>query len=377
MAYTFPMLNLLGKSENVRTDEESYDRKQQDMMGKYIVEVMAMWNMDVQIVNIKQTPLSIFFDIMPESGSSIKSVSSMKTDLEVRLGREIEITNSENAIRIVVLYKKRPLIGLRYAIESVEFQKAASPLNFAAGIDYCGRLILPDIEQLPHMLVAGTTGSGKTIFLDDIILSILYKATPDEVKLILIDPKEVDFKLYNGIPHLLAPVVYEERKIFSMLDWTETEMMRRYEKFARFNVKNVNDYNFENGMDNLPQIVVIIDEYSELMEDFRNELEGVIERVGRLGRAAGIHLIIATQRPTTDIITGSIKLNLPGRASFTVVDSRESTAIINKGGAQKLCGSGDMLFSMSSLDGVKHLQAPYVSEKEIKDVVKYVVNNNN
>jgi S-DNA-T family DNA segregation ATPase FtsK/SpoIIIE len=263
-------------------------------------------------------------------------------------------------------------VGLGNLLDSEKFKKAESPLTFATGINYNGKIVLTDIEELPHMLVAGTTGSGKTVFMDDLILSILYKATPEQVRMIMIDPKMVDLTFYNGIPHLLAPVVYEENKIFGMLDWVESEMMRRYEKFSRRNVKNIQIYNTQNGEEMLPQILVIIDEYSELMMDYGAQFEAAIDRIGRLGRAAGIHLVIATQRATADVITNSIKSNLTCRASFTVIDWRESNAIINKAGARHLCGAGDMLFAMNSTVGMEHVQAPLVTEKEIKDVVKYV-----
>lgn len=369
MKYQYPPISMLKSVSNNIVIEE----KRLKEMAEEIVKVMSMWKVSSQVVDIRVTPMSICFEVMPEMGSSVKTIKKMKADIELRIGMSIEIMYkniSNHTITIAALPKDRPLIGLRNVLESDAFKNAESPLSFAAGFNYNGDAIVVDIEQLPHMLVAGTTGSGKTVFLDDIVMSLMFKASPEEVKMIMIDPKGVDLSYYNGIPHLLAPVVYDSHCLFGMLDWVETEMMRRYDNFSSLGVKNIKSYNELCSGELLPQILVIIDEYSEFMLDYKSEFESILDRISRLGRAAGIHLIIATQRPTVDVVTSSIKANLPCRASFTVVDSRESNAIINKAGFQRLCGAGDMLFSLNVSSETEHVQAAYVSENEIKSVVE-------
>lgn len=374
MAYKFPPIDLLKRTKNnIECSREDLTR-----MAEQIAVVMEMFGIYVHITDVRVTPLSVCFEVVPEAGSSIKNIKKMKADLELHLGTDIEIFNNFNeqaSLTIVALPQGRPLVGLRNLIESDEFQNAKSPLTVATGVNYHGDIVLADIEELPHMLIAGSTGSGKTVFLDDIIMSLLYKASPEDVKVFLVDPKIVDLTYYSGIPHLLSPVIYEEQAIIGMFGWLEDEMMKRYNMLSEAGYKNIKSFQDKTG-NKIPQILVIIDEYAELMNDYKKDVEEIIDRLGRLGRAAGVHLIIATQRPTADVVTGSIKSNLPCRASFTVVDSRESTAILNKAGAQRLLGSGDMLFSLSSTDGTEHQQAPFVSEQEIKNVVKYVIENN-
>ena len=374
MAYNFPPITLLNRTE----ENMKYSRDELSGMAQKITFVMEEFDIYAQVTDVRVTPLSVCFEVVPEPGSSIKNLKRMKADLELHLGTDIEIFNtynSESSITIVALPKERPLVGLRNLLESDEFLNAESPLTVVTGINYHGDVVLADIEQLPHMLIAGSTGSGKTVFLDDIIMSILYKASPEDVRIFMVDPKIVDLTYYSGIPHLLTPVLYKEFEVFGMFGWIEDEMMKRYNRMSEVGCKNIQAYMEKTG-EKIPQILVIIDEYAELMNDYKKDIEEIVDRLGRLGRSAGVHLIIATQRPTSDIITGSIKSNLPCRASFAVVDSRESNAIINKAGAQKLLGSGDMLFSMSSTAGTEHAQAPFVSEKEIKDVVSYVIKNN-
>ncbi|MBQ0028386.1 MAG: DUF87 domain-containing protein [Lachnospiraceae bacterium] len=375
MGYIFPTLNLLKKTVHDRDVSDKRIR----VMQETILDVLRMFKCEARIDSYQITPFSICFDVEPLPGQSIKDIHKMKVDLEVHLGREIEIEDAvqgKTSVMIMVLRRTDRIIGLRNLIESEEFVNAKSPLTVAAGYSYNGKPLIIDIEQLPHMLIAGSTGSGKTVFMDDIITSLMYKATPEEVGLILIDPKIVDFAYYNDIPHLLAPVIYEEAQIFASLDWVEAEMSRRYEIFGAEGVKNIQAYYDKYSERVMQQIVVIIDEYSELMINYRTQVESIVDRISRIGRAAGVHLIIATQRSTSDVITGSIKANIPCRTSFTVVDSRESSAIINRTGAQKLRGSGDMLFSVNNSADVQHAQAAYISETEIKGVVRFLKRNN-
>lgn len=342
------------------------------------MDVMSMWKIDVRVVDARITDMSICFDVEPDSGSSVKNLLKTEQDLETRLGAYIEIVSGDrpNLFTIMVLPEEQPLVRLADLLAKDAFKYATSKLTVAVGMNYKGEPVMIDIEALPHMLIAGTTGSGKTVFLDDIIMSLLYKASPEDVRMILIDPKEVDLSYYNGVPHLLSPVVYEKEQIIGTFLWLEDEMLRRYELMAQSNTKMIQTYNFKNPTNKLYRIVVVIDEYSELMKDYKKEVEEMIDRISRLGRAAGVHLILATQRPTREILTPSIKANLPCRASFTVVDSRESTAIIDRGGAQRLIGNGDMIFSLSSSTGIEHLQAPLVTDKEIKRVVSFLQKNN-
>lgn len=371
MEYQFPSLDLLNMQKDVYVD----DQAGLEAKAMKLDTVFRNWKLRAQVVSMKSSPVGSSFEILPEAGASIRNIKRMKPDIELAVATSIEIIPNEEGketLTILMKPKQKPFFNLRSILSTKEFKQAKSPLSIAVGYDYRGKPMVVDIEELPHMLVAGTTGSGKTVFMDDIIMSLLYKATPEQLGLILIDPKEVDFKFYNGIPHLLAPVVYEEKQIFAMLDFVESEMMRRYEKLSKFDVKNITDYNKKNKKETLIQIVVIIDEYSELMMDHGAELEAMIDHIARVGRAAGIHLIIATQRPTADVLTSSIKFNLPCRASFTTVDSTESKVIMNQTGAQRLTGDGEMLFSFSSSSGIMHAQAPYVSEEEIHRVVEFL-----
>lgn len=371
MKYRFPKTDLLHSYE----DEINIDRDEISRLSSKIIEALEVWDIGARLSEVRLTPLSICFEMKPRLDAVIKNIKKIKVDVEVRVGHYVEIiepNDKKETITVILIPNSRRYISLKSVLESEEFLSAKSPLSIALGVNYNGDHVVADIEEMPHMLIAGTTGSGKTVFLDDIIMSILFKATPDQVKMILIDPKLVDFTFYNRIPHLLAPVVYEESKIFAMFDWVETEIMKRYDRFSKVNVKNIHAYNEKAVEEKLPQILVIIDEYCELMKDFRKDVESMIDRIARLGRAAGVHLIIATQRPTADVVTGSIKNNLPCRASFTVVDSREAS-ILNLSNKQRLGGNGDMLFSLNTASGTMHAQAPYISLGEIISVVDYIV----
>ena len=274
-----------------------------------------------------------------------------------------------------------------------EFKNTKSKIAFAAGRDIAGDIVIADIAKMPHMLIAGATGSGKSVCINTIIMSILYKASPDEVKLIMVDPKVVELSNYNGIPHLLIPVVTDPKKASMALNWAVSEMMDRYSKFEKAKVRNIEGYNEkikageikvpdENGNDvtvneKMYQMVIIIDELADLMMVASNEVEAAICRIAQLARAAGIHLIVATQRPSADIVTGLIKANIPSRISFAVSSAIDSRVILDETGAERLLGKGDMLYFPQGATGPVRVQGAWVSDDEIHRVTEYIINNNN
>lgn len=271
--------------------------------------------------------------------------------------------------------KIRDMVCIRELIDSDEFRNAGGKLCFPAGKNIEGRIIMGDISKMPHLLIAGTTGSGKSVFTNSIIMSILYNASPDEVKLILIDPKQVEFPVYNGIPHLLIPVVTDAKKAAGALGWAVTEMLKRYKTFADNGVRDIKDYNKyakENELSLLPQIVIVVDELADLMMAAPKEVEESICRLAQLARAAGMHLIIATQSPRVDIVTGLIKANIPSRAALKVSNQVDSRVILDEGGAEKLLGNGDLLYKPVGQTKPTRIQGSFVATDEIKRVVDYL-----
>ena len=273
---------------------------------------------------------------------------------------------------------------LRDLLESKEFKASESPITFAVGKDIAGKVVVADIAKMPHLLVAGATGSGKSVCINTLIMSIIYKADPDSVKLILVDPKVVELSVYNGIPHLMIPVVTDPKKAAGALNWAVAEMEKRYKLFAEYNVRDLKGFNAkvekgETGEEikkKLPQIVIIIDELADLMMVAPGEVEGAICRLAQLARAAGLHLVVATQRPSVNVITGLIKANMPSRIAFSVTSGVDSRTIIDMNGAEKLLGKGDMLFYPSGYPKPVRVQGSFVSDKEVQDVVDYLINNN-
>ena len=276
----------------------------------------------------------------------------------------IEVPNKENSA-----------VYLRELLESDEFQNAKSDLSFAVGKDIAGNTILGDITKMPHVIIAGTTGSGKSVCTRSIIMSILYNAKPDEVKLILIDPKMVEFKVFDGIPHLLIPIVIDAKKAAGALNWAVNEMMRRYTVFSQIGANDLKSYNViakEDGLDTMPQIVVFIDELADMMLVAGKEVEDSICRLAQMGRAAGMHLVVATQRPTTDVITGLIKANIPSRIALSVMSQVDSRTIIDTAGADKLLGNGDMLYMPIGMNKPLRVQGCFASNKDITDTLKFI-----
>lgn len=374
MSYIFPSRELL----NSDSDKRNYNKKELTLIGEKIINVMNMWRISARVIEIRITPVSVCFDVLIEQGSTAKNIKKVKEDISVQIGANIEIiemTGDLPVFSVVVLPNERQIVNLRTLIDSKEYYDSDNALSVAMGITYDGKTVIADIEQMPHMLIAGTTGSGKTVFLDDIILSILYRCSPDDVKMFMVDPKKVDLSFYNGIPHLMSPVIYDSRTVFDIFGWAEDEMMHRYQVFAGCGVKNLHDYNDMNPAEKMPHILLIIDEYAELMKDYKKELEEGITRISGMGRAAGIHLIIATQRPTADVVTSSIKANMSCRVSFAVMDSKEFSTIIKSEGSHRLVGNGDMMFTLNSSSGTLHAQAPLVTEEEVKRVVEFIRRN--
>lgn len=373
MAYKFPSIELL---ELHNTKNKFTDREYVQAMAEELSTTLASFKVRARITDVRMTPFAVLFDVMPDPGASVKTFRNLRTDLEVHMASPVEIVSigeQKYTIGLAVKTWDRPTIGLREIMESGDFKNSGFEIPIAAGMNVLGKPFTFDLAQTPHLLVAGTTGSGKSVFLNDVIMSIIYTKAPSDLEMIMIDPKQVELNNYNGIPHLITPVVYNAKEALTAMRWIDNEMMRRYEVFTQIGVKNVE--NFNNRVpeaDKLPRIVVIIDEYMEMMFEAPKELEEMISRMARLARAAGIHLVMATQRPSSDVITNNIKANIPCRASFTVVDWRESKTILDRTGAERLLGNGDMLFSAADSAVPIHAQAALVTYEEIDRVIAAV-----
>ncbi|MEG2429414.1 MAG: DNA translocase FtsK, partial [Oscillospiraceae bacterium] len=316
------------------------------------------------------------------AGVKISKITGLSDDIALNLASagvriEAPIPNKA-AVGIEVPNKITDIVTMREIIESTEFETAKSKLAMALGRDIAGNSIIADIAKMPHMLIAGATGSGKSVCINSLIISTLYKSSPNEVRFLMIDPKVVELGVYNGIPHLLVPVVTDPRKAAGALGWAVTEMLNRYKLFADNNVRDLNGYNelalSKEEIDPLPQIVIIIDELADLMMAAPNEVEDSVCRLAQMARAAGMHLVIATQRPSVDVITGVIKANIPSRIAFAVSSQVDSRTILDSGGAEKLLGRGDMLFYPVGMPKPLRVQGCFVSDKEVEQVVNFIKN---
>ncbi|MBO5896816.1 MAG: DNA translocase FtsK [Clostridia bacterium] len=347
--------------------------------GETIVKTLASFGVGTRIVEICQSPSVTRFELQPEPGVKISKITALADDIAMNLAAsgvriEAPIPN-KNAVGIEVPNAEKAMVTLREIIDSDSFRNSKSRLNVALGRDIQGEVTCADLAKMPHLLVAGTTGSGKSVCLNTMIMSLLYNATPDEVKLIMIDPKKVEFTVYKSIPHLLVPVVADPRKAAGALSWAVAEMDKRYALFADNGVRNLQGYNtyaVSNNLPKMPQIVIIIDELSDLMMAASNEVEDSICRLAQKARAAGMHLIVATQRPSVDVITGLIKANIPSRIAFAVKSQIDSRTIIDTQGAEKLLGNGDMLYCPVGLSKPVRVQGAYVSDDEIERVIEFV-----
>ena len=379
MAYSYPTIDLL-KHHNSITKFSNNEYVQE--MTESLKHFMKVFKLHGDIVDIRVTPFTVMFDIAPQSGVSFKEFKNLKLDMEVNFGSPVEIVSSKDKYTIGIAIKdwKRPIIGFRNIMESKEFVENKYKLPIAAGMDVLGKPFIFDLAETPHLLVAGTTGSGKSTFLNDIIMSIVYNKTPAQVRFVMIDVKRIEMGPYDPIPHMLLPVVKDRKKAMAAFRWLEEEMMRRYKLFSTIDVRKIETYNEaaikSNELAYMPRIVFIVDEYMELMFDSSKEMEEIIKHISRSARAVGIHLVLATQRPTRDVITPGIKANIPCRASFTVVDWRESKTIIDRTGAERLLGEGDMLFSLAESATPVHAQAAFVSEQEVDNVIAELAREN-
>ncbi len=378
--YIFPPLSKLAKGKG----KAGGSTKELKETAQRLQQTLQTFGVRVTITDISQGPSVTRFEMQPEQGVKVSKIVGLSDDIKLNLAAtDIRIEApipGKAAVGIEVPNKENMTVALRDLLESKEFQEFPSSIAFAVGKDIGGKVVVADIAKMPHMLIAGATGSGKSVCINTLIMSILYKAHPDDVKLIMVDPKVVELSVYNGIPHLLIPVVTDPKKASSALQWGVAEMNDRYQKFADFNVRDLKGYNKkvesmqEEGLKKLPQIIIIVDELADLMMVCPGEVEESICRLAQLARAAGIHLIIATQRPSVDVITGLIKANMPSRVAFSVSSGVDSRTILDMNGAEKLLGKGDMLFYPQGYSKPARVQGAFVSDKEVSDVVEFLKN---
>ncbi len=374
-AYEFPPLELLRSGSGGKVDA----RDEIKLNGERLQGAMHSFGINAAIVGVTHGPTVTRYDVELEQGVKLSRVTNLAGDLALALGvvnvRIAPIPDKISTVGIEVPNKIVSTVYLREIIESPRFQSAKSKLSFALGKDIGGDCIVGNISKLPHMLIAGTTGSGKSVCMNSLILSLLYKARPDEVRLIMIDPKMVELGVYNGIPHLYVPVVTDPKKAAGALQWSVVEMLKRYRLFSEIGVRDLESYNKHAqvaGEESLPQVVIVIDELADLMLVASKEVEESICRVAQMGRAAGMHLVIATQRPSADVITGLMKANIPSRIAFAVSSAMESRIILDQGGAEKLVGMGDMLFSPVGSGKPTRIQGAFVSDEEREEVIQFI-----
>ena len=373
--YEYPPLTLLQSTSAASVDYKDEVRVNRDRLEG----ALHSFGISSAIVGVIRGPTVTRYDIELEQGVKLSRVTNLAGDLALALGvvnvRIAPIPDKISTVGIEVPNKIVSTVYLRDILESPKFINAKSRLSFALGKDIGGDCIVGNIAKLPHMLIAGTTGSGKSVCMNSLILSLLYKARPDEVRLIMIDPKMVELGVYNGIPHLYVPVVTDPKKAAGALQWSVVEMLKRYRLFSEVGVRDLENYNRHcaaNGEQTLPQVVIVIDELADLMMIASKEVEESICRVAQMGRAAGMHLVIATQRPSADVITGLMKANIPSRIAFAVSSAMESRIILDQGGAEKLVGMGDMLFSPVGSGKPTRIQGAFVSDEERERVVQFV-----
>lgn len=386
-SYQYPPLKLLRQVKN--TENRDADRILQET-AIHLQQILRDFGVGVTVTNVSQGPSVTRYELQPDQGVKVSKIVSLADDIKLNLavadvrieapipGKAavgIEVPNAENAI-----------VSFRELVASQEFKNHKSRIAFAVGKDIAGKIMVTDIAKMPHLLIAGATGSGKSVCINTLIMSILYKADPEEVKLIMVDPKVVELSVYNGIPHLFIPVVTDPKKAAGALNWAVAEMTNRYKLFADYNVRNLQGYNEkikaiegisdENKPKKLPQIVIVVDELADLMMVAPGEVEDAICRLAQLARAAGIHLIIATQRPSVNVITGLIKANMPSRIAFAVSSGVDSRTILDMNGAEKLLGKGDMLFYPYGYPKPVRVQGAFVSDEEVGAVVEFLKKNN-
>ena len=376
--YVYPRTDLLAKTKAAGSDsrDEILETKER------LENTLHSFGINSSVIEITHGPTVTRYDIELEQGVKLTKVTNLASDIALSLGasnvRIAPIPDKISTVGIEVPNKIVNTVGLRELIESDNFQKAKSRLSFAIGKDIAGNAIVGNISKLPHMLIAGTTGSGKSVCMNSLILSLLYKARPDEVKFIMIDPKMVELGIYNSIPHLYVPVVTDPKKAAGALQWAVVEMLKRYRLFSEAGVRDLETYNKlcqSNGEETLPQVVIVIDELADLMMAASKEVEESICRIAQMGRAASMHLVIATQRPSADVITGLMKANIPSRIAFAVSSSLESRIILDQAGAEKLIGHGDMLYAPIGCGKPLRVQGAFVSDEERERIINFISDN--
>ena len=385
--YVFPPLTLLKPGSNRRSGNTQNQLRE---TAQKLEQTLKTFGVNVTVTDISCGPAVTRYELQPELGVKVSKIVNLADDIKLNLAAEdIRIEApipGKAAVGIEVPNREKAAVSFRDLLESDDFKNSPSKITFAVGKDISGKTKVADIAKMPHLLIAGATGSGKSVCINTIIMSILYKADPKDVKLIMIDPKVVELSVYNGIPHLLIPVVTDPKKAAGALHWAVAEMTERYQKFAEINVRDINGYNARidslnvpEGQEKpkkMPQIVIIVDELADLMMVASGEVEEAICRLAQLARACGIHLVIATQRPSVNVITGLIKANMPSRIAFAVTSGVDSRTILDMNGAEKLLGKGDMLFNPQGVPKPIRVQGAFVSDKEVADVVRYVTEKN-
>ncbi len=374
--YEFPPIELLATGKE---NDEAGSRKQLLATAEKLRRTLHSFGVSAKVENVSVGPAITRYELAPAEGVRVNKIANLADDIALSLEAEtIRIEApipGKHTVGIEVPNKSKEVVALRDIIESNKFGESKSKVAFALGKDVAGDAVVTDIAKMPHLLIAGSTGSGKSVCINTLITSIIYKAKPSEVKLLMVDPKVVELSVYNGIPHLLIPVVTDPKKAAGALAWAVQEMVNRYSLFAQKNVRDIKGYNEsaqKNGEPKLPQIVVIIDELADLMMVAAKEVEDAICRLAQMARAAGMHLVIATQRPSVDVITGIIKANIPSRIAFAVSSQVDSRTILDGAGAEKLLGKGDMLFYPTGATKPTRIQGAFVSDKEVENIVKFV-----
>ena len=384
-AYHFPPMNLLKRGNKTSGESDAHLRE----TAMKLQQILQNFGVSVTVTNVSCGPAVTRYELQPEMGVKVSKIVGLTDDIKLNLAAaDIRIEApipGKAAVGIEVPNKENSAVMLRDLLETAEFKNSQSKISFAAGKDIAGKVVVADIAKMPHVLIAGATGSGKSVCINTLIMSILYKASPEEVKLIMIDPKVVELSVYNGIPHLMIPVVTDPKKAAGALNWAVAEMMRRYQAFAEQNVRDMKGYNEKAAsspaidgeeLKMMPQIVIIVDELADLMMVAPGDVEEAICRLAQLARAAGIHLVVSTQRPSVNVITGLIKANMPSRIAFSVSSGVDSRTIIDMNGAEKLLGKGDMLFYPSGYQKPARVQGAFVTDKEVQSVVEYLKNHN-
>ncbi|WP_306489171.1 DNA translocase FtsK [Anaerococcus octavius] len=374
--YNYPPIDLLED----RSDAGSIDEGEIKEKAVAIEETLESFGIEAKVVQIDVGPTVTCYELKPQRGVKVSKILNLADDLALSLAtsgiRILAPIPGKSHVGIEVPNDSKEIVGFKEIISTSKFANAKSKIPFAMGKSIAGDPVVSGIEKMPHLLVSGATGSGKSVCINTIIMSILYKHSPDEVKLLMIDPKVVELSVYNGIPHLIMPVITDSKKASSSLFWAISEMEKRYKAFQKYHVRDIEGYKkaakSDESMENLPYIVVIIDELADLMMTAASEVEDYIMRLAQKSRACGIHLVIATQRPTVDVITGTIKANIPSRISFAVTSQTDSRTILDVSGAEKLLGKGDMLYASSDSMKPLRIQGAFVSDSEVLNVVDYI-----